>query len=71
MQVRGAKLGSLHGLPVAHKDLRSTRGIRTTFGSPLYREYIAKENDLVVDRLQAAGAITLGKTNTPEFGAGS
>jgi amidase len=71
MQVRGAKLGSLHGLPVAHKDLRPTRGIRTTFGSPLYRDYIPAENDLVVDRLQAAGAITLGKTNTPEFGAGS
>ena len=71
MQVRGAKLGSLHGLPVAHKDLRTTRGIRTTFGSPLYRDYIPAENDLVVDRLQAAGAITLGKTNTPEFGAGS
>ena len=71
MQARGAKLGPLHGLPVAHKDLRETRGIRTTFGSPLYRDYIPTENDLVVDRLQAAGAITLGKTNTPEFGAGS
>jgi amidase len=71
MQARGAKLGPLHGLPAAHKDLRLTRGIRTTFGSPLYRDYIPTENDLVVDRLQAAGAITLGKTNTPEFGAGS
>jgi amidase len=71
MQARGAKLGPLHGLPVAHKDLRETKGIRTTFGSPLYRDYIPKENDLVVERLQAAGAITLGKTNTPEFGAGS
>ena len=71
MQARGAKLGPLHGLPVAHKDLRETRGIRTTFGSPLYRDYIPAENDLIIDRLQAAGAITLGKTNTPEFGAGS
>src|SRR5215831_11345550 len=70
-QARGVKLGPLHGLPVAHKDLRETRGIRTTFGSPLYRDYIPKENDLIVDRLQAAGAITIGKTNTPEFGAGS
>ena len=61
MQARGAKLGPLHGLPVAHKDLRNTRGIRTTFGSPLYRDFIPTENDLVVDRLQAAGAITLGK----------
>jgi len=71
VQARGAKLGPLHGLPAAHKDLRSTRGIRTTFGSPLYRDFVPTENDLVVDRLQAAGAITLGKTNTPEFGAGS
>jgi amidase len=64
-------LGPLHGLPAAHKDLRETRGVRTTFGSPLYRDYMPTENDLIVDRLQAAGAITLGKTNTPEFGAGS
>lgn len=71
MQARGAKLGPLHGLPAAHKDLRETRGIRTTYGSPLYRDFIPKENDLIIDRLQAAGAITLGKTNTPEFGAGS
>ena len=71
MQARGAKLGPLHGLPVAHKDLRETRGIRTTFGSPLYRDYIPTQNDLIIDRLQGAGAITLGKTNTPEFGSGS
>jgi len=71
MQARREKLGPLHGLPAAHKDLRETRGIRTTFGSPLYRDYIPAENDLIIDRLQAAGAITLGKTNTPEFGAGS
>jgi amidase len=71
MQARGAKLGPLHGLPVAHKDLKETRGIRTTFGSPLYRDYIPTDNDLIIDRLQAAGAISLGKTNTPEFGAGS
>jgi amidase len=71
MQAHGAKLGPLHGLPAAHKDLKETRGIRTTFGSPLYRDHIPTENDLIVDRLQAAGAITIGKTNTPEFGAGS
>ena len=71
MQARKEKLGPLHGLPVAHKDLRETRGIRTTFGSPLYRNYVPAENDLVVERLQRAGAITIGKTNTPEFGAGS
>src|SRR5262249_6028747 len=63
MQARGAKLGPLHGLPAAHKDLRETRGIRTTFGSPLYRDYVPTENDLIIDRLQSAGVITLGKTN--------
>jgi len=71
MQAHGASLGPLHGLPAAHKDLRETRGIRTTFGSPLFRDYVPAENDLIVDRLQSAGVITLGKTNTPEFGAGS
>src|SRR5215831_17262660 len=50
MQARRAKLGLLHGLPVAHKDLRETRGIRTTFGSPLYRDYVPQENDLIIDR---------------------
>lgn len=71
-QARGSEaLGPLHGLPVAHKDLQETRGIRTTFGSPLFRDNVPNANGLVVDRLQAAGAITIGKTNTPEFGAGS
>ena len=71
MQARGEKLGALHGLPVAHKDLLDTRGIRTTFGSPLYKDNIPTEDDIVVDRMRRAGAITIGKTNTPEFGAGS
>ena len=71
MQAREEKLGPLHGLPVAHKDLMETRGIRTTFGSPLYKDYIPTEDDLVVERMRRAGAITIGKTNTPEFGAGS
>jgi amidase len=71
MQARGQKLGALHGLPVAHKDLLETRGIRTTFGSPLYKDNIPTEDDIVVDRMRRAGAITIGKTNTPEFGAGS
>jgi amidase len=71
MQARKGRLGLLHGLPVAHKDLVETRGIRTTFGSPLYKDYIPTENDLIVERLRRAGAITIGKTNTPEFGAGS
>ncbi|MEO8628903.1 MAG: amidase [Betaproteobacteria bacterium] len=61
----------LFGLPVAHKDLALTRGIRTTFGSPLFKDFVPEQDSLIVERLQAAGAITLGKTNTPEFGAGS
>ena len=71
MQARGGKLGVLHGLPVAHKDLFETLGVRTTFGSPLYKDNIPTEDDIVVDRMRRAGAITIGKTNTPEFGAGS
>src|SRR5580658_5413248 len=70
-QARRETLGPLHGLPVAHKDLLETRGIRTTFGSPLYKDYVPAEDDLVVERIRGAGAITIGKTNTPEFGAGS
>ena len=61
----------LHGLPVAHKDLLETRGIRTTFGSRLYKDNIPTEDDIVVERMRRAGAITIGKTNTPEFGSGS
>jgi amidase len=71
MQARGETLGPLHGLPVAHKDLLETRGIRTTFGSPLFKDNVPAEDDIVVERMRRAGAITIGKTNTPEFGAGS
>ena len=71
MQAHKQTLGPLHGLPVAHKDLFETKGIRTTFGSPLYKDYIPTEDDVVVERMRRAGAITIGKTNTPEFGAGS
>jgi amidase len=71
MQAQKKTLGPLHGLPVAHKDLVETRGIRTTFGSLLYKDYIPAEDDLIVERLRRAGAITIGKTNMPEFGAGS
>ncbi len=70
-QARGEPLGPLHGLPIAHKDLELTRGIRTTYGSPLYRDFVPERSSLLVERLQGAGAITIGKTNTPEFGAGS
>jgi amidase len=71
MQARGEKLGPLHGLPVAHKDLIDTRGIRTTFGSPLFKDYVPAQDNLLVERMRRAGAIIVGKTNTPEFGAGS
>jgi amidase len=69
--VRGGPLGPLHGLPVAHKDLVDTAGIRTTRGSPFFRDHVPATDALIVTRIRAAGAITLGKTNTPEFGAGS
>src|SRR6185295_1845226 len=71
MQARKETLGPLHGLPVAHKDLLETRGIRTTFGSPLYKDNVPSENDIVVERMSRAGAIIIGKTNTSEFGSGS
>jgi len=67
----GKFAGPLHGLPVAHKDLTATKGIRTTYGSPLFKDFVPPANDLIVDRIQQAGAVTIGKTNTPEFGAGS
>ncbi len=71
MQAHNETLGPLHGLPVAHKDLFETRGVLTTFGSPLYKDFIPTEDDIVVERIHRAGAIMVGKTNTPEFGAGS
>ena len=68
---RGERLGPLHGLPVAHKDLFVTAGIRTTFGSRVFEHHVPDQTALVVERERAAGAITVGKTNTPELGAGS
>src|SRR5580658_779167 len=56
MQARGEKLGPLHGLPVAHKDLIETRGIRTTFGSPLFKDNVPTEDDIIVERMRRAGA---------------
>ncbi len=67
----GTTLGPLHGLPVAHKDLALVAGVRTTFGSPLFADHVPEHTDLAVSRLHAAGAVMVGKTNTPEFGAGS
>ena len=68
---RGDAVGPLHGLPIAHKDLAATKGIRTTSGSPIYANYVPDYSELIVERIQRAGAITIGKTNVPEFGAGS
>ena len=70
-QARGEPLGPLHGLPVAHKDLLLTKGMRTTFGSKVHEHFIPSRSALAVERQQQAGAISIGKTNTPEFGAGS
>jgi len=67
----GEQVGPLHGLPIAHKDLLPTRGLLTTFGSRIYRDNLPDYDGLMVERLKRAGAITIGKTNTPEFGAGS
>lgn len=69
--VKGAPAGLLQGLPVAVKDLVATAGIRTTYGSSIYAGHVPDEDELIVQRLRAAGAIVVGKTNTPEFGAGS
>ena len=66
-----ASQGPLAGLPIAHKDLVPTKGIRTTYGSPLFADHVPTEDALIVTRMRAAGAVTVGKTNTPEFGAGS
>lgn len=68
---RGEKVGPLHGLPQAIKDLGFTRGLRTTLGSPLYADQVPDRDDIFVERMRAAGALIIGKTNVPEFGFGS
>ena len=67
---RGDEVGPLAGVPVAVKDLLYTRGLRTTFGSPLYADFVPEQDDIAVARLRAAGAVIVGKTNTSEFGYG-
>jgi amidase len=71
MQARGTALGPLHGLPVVHKDLFETAGIRTTFGSRIFKDNVPTRDAVIVERINGAGAICVGKSNTPEFGAGS
>jgi amidase len=68
---RGAEPGPLHGLPVAHKDTVVTRGMRTTFGSPIFADFVPDVDAAIVERQRAAGAIAIGKSNVPEFAAGS
>ncbi|MGY1827407.1 amidase [Blastococcus sp. SYSU DS0541] len=70
-QAAGRPLGPLHGLPVAHKDTHATGGMRTTYGSPVLADAVPDADELVVSRLVGAGAIRIGKTNVPEFAAGS
>jgi len=67
----GAALPVLHGLPVAIKDLEDTAGLRTTYGSPIYRNHVPAADQRIVAAIRAAGGIVLGKSNTPEFGAGA
>jgi amidase len=69
--MRGEHVGALAGLPVAIKDVTPTAGIRTTFGSPLYKDHVPEADAEAVRRLKAAGAVVLGKSNTPEFAAGA
>lgn len=66
--MEGAELGLLHGVPFAVKDLVFTAGVRTTAGSLVYRDFVPEADSGVVARLKQAGAVMLGKTNTPEFG---
>ncbi len=63
--------GWLAGLPISIKDLTETAGVRTTFGSPIYRDFVPTKSDIVVQKLEYRGAILMGKSNTPEFGAGA
>src|SRR6185503_9554176 len=68
---RGDELPPLHGLPIGIKDLQETAGLRTTFGSPIFRDNVPAADERIVAAVRSAGAIILGKTNTPEFGAGA
>src|SRR5215469_18313738 len=68
---RGDALPPLHGLPIGIKDLQETEGLRTTHGSPIYRDYIPAADERLIAAVRQAGAIVIGKTNTPEFGAGA
>ena len=68
---RGDALGALHGLPIGIKDLEETAGLVTTHGSIIYKDYVPEQDERIVAAARAEGAIVIGKTNTPEFGAGA
>jgi amidase len=70
-RAQGRPVPPLHGVPMTHKDTHDTAGMRTTFGSPVYADRVPEQDDLVVARLRAAGVITTGKSNVPEFAAGA
>jgi amidase len=67
----GDELGPLHGLPIGIKDLNETAGLKTTWGSPIYKDYVPEKDERMVAAVRRAGAIVVGKTNVPEFGAGA
>jgi len=69
--LRGDELPPLHGLPIGIKDLNETGGLKTTWGSPIYRDYVPEKDERMVAAVRRAGAIVVGKTNVPEFGAGA
>src|SRR5689334_2286258 len=71
LTVNGAETGALHGLPFAVKDTHDVAGWRTTYGSPLFADHVPDRDELIVERIRGAGAVILGKTNVPEFAAGS
>ncbi|MFL1382308.1 amidase family protein, partial [Nocardiopsis protaetiae] len=71
LTVSGADLPPLHGLPMTHKDTHAVAGMRSTNGSPVLADHVPREDDLVIARLRGAGVIATGKSNVPEFGAGS
>jgi amidase len=68
---RGEYLGWMHGFPQAIKDLVATKGIRTTQGSRIFKDFVPQSDSIMVERMKRAGSIIIGKTNTPEFGLGS
>lgn len=66
--MKGEIAGKLHGVPIGIKDLTPTKGLLTTYGSPIYKDYIPEDEPFFMKKIRASGAIILGKTNTPEFG---